>query len=299
MKKAVFLFVVFSLVLTAGCSALSGIELVSSKTGQPTPTHAATAVQTPVPSPTPVPTQTPLPEPTPEVRAEARFSIDLDGDGADETVVVFTVNDYPYDGWDTVAIEVLGRKGSDIILSDFALFSEAYLTYTQSGQPCVLICCEGEDAADITYICSFKDAAPVLQDETYGAVRHIDETCIIMSSWGDFIGSWGYSREYELTNDFKLAPVSDMMIETEGSEPLVAIRKVPVEMGTDSAYTADTLPAGTSVWPVSADGEGHMTFRLKDGRTGRITYTQDDDYGYALIDGVNVDEYFDNIEYWG
>ncbi len=280
------------LLVMAGCSELTDMHEKESGAAQNTK-----ATLTPAPSHTLA--VTPEPQPMPMAREDARFSADLNGDGKDETIVVMSMYNVPNDGWETIYLETLENPDKKIVLSDFDWFSQAYLTYTQSGQPCVLVSCDGEGGEVITYICSFSDTTPILQNEMYEAVLDINGTDLTMGSWTETIGDWDYTRDYELTDEFELVPVSDMMIVTQGREPLVAIRELPVEMLDDGEYVKDTLPIDTIIWPVSADGNGHMTFRTENGRTVRITYTVDDEYGYALINGLSVDGFFDNIEYWG
>ena len=61
MRKAVFLFVVLSMILIAGCSALSDIELTSEQIVLPTETATPAATGAPSPTLTPVPIRTPYP----------------------------------------------------------------------------------------------------------------------------------------------------------------------------------------------------------------------------------------------
>ena len=79
-------------------------------------------------------------------------------------------------------------------------------------------------------------------------------------------------------------------------EPLHTIRELPVEMRVGGAYVADTLPAGTTVHPVSTDLNSYLRYKLDDGSEGRILFTRGE-HVEVLIAGLIESEYFDNIVY--
>ncbi len=59
----------------------------------------------------------------------------------------------------------------------------------------------------------------------------------------------------------------------------------------------ETLPAGTHLVPLKTDSKSYMDFKLDDGRFIRINYTS---MTYPVqIDGVDIDDLFDGLEYAG
>jgi hypothetical protein len=142
------------------------------------------------------------------------------------------------------------------------------------------------------------DAALARGSQRLARVYQIDGTNLTLSAWQDFIGSWEYTGEYELTDGFTLVPVSEMTIVMEGREPAHLITELPVMMFVDGEYVEDTLPAGTLLYFTASDGSSYMDFRLTDGSMGRITYTWGKE-SCAMINGISMYEYFDNVEYCG
>ena len=124
----------------------------------------------------------------------------------------------------------------------------------------------------------------------------MDGVNLTLKDWTDFIGSWYYKRSYKLTDDFTLEPTSEMMIDMRDGEPLHTIHELPVEMLVNGVYVTDMIPANTLIYPFSADGEGHMTFKLENDTEGRITFSTQDYVNY--IDGIEENSYFDNVNYW-
>ena len=148
----------------------------------------------------------------------------------------------------------------------------------------------------LTFPVSFNGTAASVHDETFGYAYGVSGTKVTLSGHMDVIGTWEYTREYTLKNSFKLEKASDYTILGNWMEPLHTVRTLPVELFADGAYTADTLPPGTNLQPISTDGSSYMRFKLDNGSTGRLLFTRGA-YVEVYIDGVIESEYFDNIAY--
>lgn len=292
----------------AGCGELPEMHEAESspaQTAKATEMTPPPVTLAPTPMPTPVLTSllTPLPVPAatlpPGIREEARFRTDLNGDGMDETIIVSSVeNDNPEENCN-ISLSVLSKTAYCEVFVEEGFFENAFLTRTARGESCLLLdCINWVGIDDDTIVCSFDGLMPVLHDSICSWIVEVDGTSVTLGNWRDAIGSWNYTCNYELTDNFMLESVSEDMIVTEGREPLHVIRELPVQMLIGGEYVADMLPAGTLVYPTTTDWKSYMDFRLEDGSAGRITYTRGEDY-CAMIDGLSEEEYFDNIEYWG
>ncbi len=286
----------------AGCSLLQQQTTESSAARADIPTPTATAVSTcdpttaSVTTPTTSPTLMPAVSLPPGTKVEARFFEDLDRDGENESIIASSAEDEI--DFDRISVGVITKTSYDEILVCNGIFDGAYRVQTESGEICVLISCQDPViSGGDTYACSFSGLTPVLGGWADGLITGMDGTHITVEDWADFIGSWYYTRECELTDDFSLVPMSDMMPITEDREPLHTIRELPVEMLVDGEYAAGTLPTGTYLFPTTGDGKSTMCFKLEDGSEGRIRYIRDESF-CAMIDGVSEYEYFDNVDYW-
>lgn len=234
----------------------------------------------------------------PGIEEEERLYADLNGDGENETIVISSVNNDNPEGNENISLGVLSKEAYREAYLREGFYKSAALTRTKGGEVCVLIDWYDHVGISIyTTVCSFDGLAPVLHDSICSRIEDVDGTAVTLGDWADFIGSWNYTREYELTDGFELIPVSDVMISMEDSEPLHTIRELPVEMLEDGGYVEKTLPADSLLYPITGDGESYMDFRLEDGRKGRISYTTGEGY-MAAIGGLGESEYFDNVDYW-
>ena len=293
------------LLVISGCSQLFSMHDRPTPTVEPSPTATAMVMATPTltpeeptptateePTPTVAPTLAPLPKNLIEL---ARFAVDIDEDGAKETVVVATTDE----DYGLVYVGVLSPDGFERALAadeSEGWFADAYLGAAPNGAPCLLTTVDIGSDDYITSVFAFSGGKPVLKDELGVYVAQVDGSSVMVRDDLFVIGSWMYTCEYKITPDFTLRRVSEMIIDTGDREPMHTVQPLPVEMLVGGVYVADTLPIGTLLTPVATDGMTYMSFTLQDGSEGRILFMFGDYRAY--IDGVPADDYFDNLEYW-
>lgn len=297
MKRASFFC--FLAVLTACVLLFSGCVVIKVPTNTPESTIGQQSEQPSESVPalqTQNPTQMPSTEPVlPNVDVQAAFILDLDGDGADETVTVGLGSEGEMGN--EIIIFVSDAAGFNQALIESAYFVSAYLTVTPNGAPCVLVSCSYEDDYSSTYVCSFSGLIPVVHDNVGGYISGILGSEVTVNNFVDALGTWACSRTYSITDEFEFYPVTDMQIDMSWSDPLVTTIELPVEMGSGGVYTPATLQPGTVIYPVSTDGSTYMNFRLKDFSEGRILFTFSD-YQF-FINGVIDYDCFEVVPYAG
>lgn len=239
------------------------------------------------------PTKIELPS---DMIVEEDFLADLNNDGMPETIIIASCDSESVEYEDFITLYVSG--GLELYKIDITdgSYESAFITATDSGKPCLLI-----NTAFIDYnaeMFSFNGIEPVLRESISGLVTKVSGSEITIEDDTDVFGSWYYTRDFILSDDFTLKPVSDYRIKmVDQKESLHTIKKLPVEILIEGVYVQQTLNEDTYIYPISTDGISYMNFRLEDGSEGRITYTYEDYKFY--IDGIHEDEYFDNIGYWG
>lgn len=247
------------------------------------------------------PSSNTLPEATAKIElplgtsVEEELTADVNNDGILETIIIGSRESESIDDEDFITLYVAG--GSELYKADIAdgSYTSAFLTSTDSGKPCLLINITFID--NNAWIFSLNGIQPISRNIISGLVKEVSGADITIEDDTDVLGSWYYTRNFLLSDDFTLKPVSDYLISTDEMEPLHTIKKLPVEMLIEGAYVQQMLNEGIYIYPVSKDDENHLNFRLENGSEGRIIYTFTDNEFY--IDGINEYKYFDNIEYWG
>ncbi len=222
------------------------------------------------------------------------LSADVNNDGVNETITITNYTSEEVEE-ETVLLSVVDISGSYKKDVDMGICESAFITTTEQGETCIFI-----NVLFVDYnaaVFSFDGIKPVFRKSVSGLVTDCSGTKITIEDDMDVFGSWYYTRDFLLSDDFTLKPVSDVRITMDGKEPLHTIRKFPVEMLKNGVYVKKTLDKDTYIYPVSTDGESHLIFRLEDGSEGRLTYTFEDYEFY--IDGIHEEECFDNIGYWG
>jgi hypothetical protein len=223
------------------------------------------------------------------------FAADVDNDGHKEKISV-GLGERREIGNDIV-VSVSDNEGFGEVTVNAGYFESANLAETPGGALCLVVSCSYENDFCTTYICSFDGTAPVPADNVNGRVTDVSFSNITVNDYVDALGTWPYSRLYNITDGFAFEPATDMMIDMADRGPLITKADIPVDMLTGGGYTPAKLDAGTAVYPEATDGSTFMLFRLDDGREGRISFTV---ANYeCFINGVSEYDCFADVPYAG
>lgn len=255
-----------------------------------TPTASPAATATPELSPTQTPevTESATTEPMASlpkgVSALKRFNADVNSDGSDDKVVVASVNDS-----DEILVYVLYAGGYQKASVGNENYKNVYLGKLYNGKYFLLVSLQKGSRDYITLAFSFSGLKPVLRDQAEGYIYDTHESEITLSGYVDVIGSWIYTRDFIMTDEYKLESRLDYIVIKNWVDPIYTIRDVPVEMfdGTEA-----TLPKGVMVRPTITNASSYAYFVLDDGSTGRLLFTRGGD-GKVYIEGLVASEYFD------
>ncbi len=292
------------LLAMTGCSQLFAMHDPPERTVTPSPTATRTAGATPTASPeapTPTPTMEPTPTAAPTLAPLPKdlvqidsFVLDVDGDGANDSVVITTTDE----DYGNVYIGVLTSDGYDRVAVDEGFYSKVWSGKTQNGEPCVLVTLDLGSDDYLTCVFSFSDGKPVMKYRLSAYVSNVSESSVTVRDDLVMLGSWVYTCEYKITSHYTLQQTSEMMLDMEYKDPPHTIRPLPVQLLDGNVYSDDTLPVGTLIYPISTNGSSYMKFRLEDGREGRVIGSFDGGYTFK-INGLDESQYFDNLDYWG
>ena len=293
-------------------------------TPEPTeaPTEAPTPEPTEVPAPTPMPTEVPvMPEPVGNgdfftlIRCNQPMIVDMDGDGADDIVLVSSVHE-EWDDWYCTYVVTITRAADP---------EHPYTYETDSGVYGLLGCIADCDPADpqkeliisfdqedfdpLTYAFRFKDDgsgfesfvepilfidyAPNFRGLPDDFVYHADEGLYIERRT-EILGTFFVSNRITVTKDgFKLLS-DEFFYNTSWELTLMKDLKLTLENGKTVTVKKDAV-----VIPYSTDRETFVKVKLEDGRMARaeVTFGDPEDHFPVYINGVEQDDAFTEIPY--
>lgn len=265
--------------------------------GQP---QAATAPATPIQAATPARSPAPTMPATPK---PAFTALPLKLDTAYtfyETTYTLTVealgDNSPWPATRLFAEEDNGWQSAVNLDGDF---ESAYYCET-AGEPCFLIStdlCIGD--SKMTYVLNANSLAEA--DSMGGNIERIEGAVITIAGYMDMLGTYATTRDYTLGSELALETEEESLYYfTENNRFLLTTRELPVQMLNGATYVEEALPAGTELCVTAADAELDATvyFRTRDGRTGRLIVNREPDWVF-LIDGIEVEEYFEELPYSG
>lgn len=297
MKASLFFFIAVLAACTILCAGCIVVQLPKSSTPseseQPTSPPQTSAPQPSKSSVQPQPDATMLPV---GIDVKASFLIDLNGDGIKETVSVGLGKESESFG-NEVVVSVSDNGAFNQITADNGYFKSASLTETPGGALCLVVSTGYEDDYASTVLCRFAGLKPVAAGSVGGIATDVSYGNVTVSDYVDAIGTWAYTRLYNITDGFAFEPATDMMIDMTDRDPLVTKIEIPVEMLVGGEYTPGKLKPGTEVYPVATDGSTFLFFNLGDGTEGRINFYLADYECY--IDGLNVFQCFVDVPYAG
>ncbi len=232
---------------------------------------------------------------------DAPFSKDMDGDGAEEELTVFT--GAGSGGADAVFLRVRygGEERTQQLMQ--ASFFSAYSVEIPSEKPVRLLAVSGifEGAAPNTLFFSVKNGSATEDLRADGGVRSVRQDGVVMlEDRIDILGTWYGEREYAMGPDASFAPARQSLWRFDGAAwPLHVKKPLAVQMENgDGTYADKTLPAGTTLCLYAWDGASYVLFALEDGARGKLSYTGEP-AAVLLADGTSAEEWLEDIVYTG
>ena len=257
-------------------------------------------VATPARADAPTESLTPAPLLTPEPAFTA-LSLALDTPYTFEgTEYIISVEeqdeDYP---WPATRLFTKGDNGCQSTVNLDGDFISAYYCET-GGEPCFLISTDltiGDSAE--TYVINANSMAEA--DHIEGRITSLSDGVITIAGHLDMLGTYQATRSYTIGGDLGLeAEGEGLFYFTENDRFLLTTRELPVQMLEGEAYADETLPAGIELCITATDAESDATvfFKTRDGRAGRLFVSCEPDWVF-LIDGIEAEEYFEELPYSG
>ncbi|MEA4969961.1 MAG: hypothetical protein VB051_05435 [Candidatus Pelethousia sp.] len=286
--RALFLGIAAALLLS-GCGPV--VERQATVAPIATPVQAAaTPARSPAPTmpPTPKPAFTALP-----LKLDTAYTFY-------ETTYILTIealeDDSPWPATRLFAEEENGWQSAVNLDGDF---ESAYYCET-TGEPCFLISTDlGIGDSTTTYVLNANSLAEA--DSIGGYIERIDGAVITIAGYVDMLGTYAATRDYTIGSELAFeAKGEGLFYFTENDRFLLTTRELPVQMLEGEAYVDEALPAGTELCVTATDAESDATvyFKTRDGRAGRLVVSREPDWVF-LIDGIEVEEYFEELPYAG
>lgn len=243
----------------------------------------------------PTPTDAPFAEQwiTLSDAADETLLVDLDGDGARETVRVTSV-----DSTYTVSVESPGRQAVSVSLPCEYLHCVAAVDAVPGDGFREILTCADVCSDDYETVCFRYDGQLRASEAVAGVPLAVRDGELTVSDRTDLLGTRFVEKQYAFSGDVipALRLVEGYLWPYEGEHTLKTVRELPVELIMDETYLPTLLPAGEELIPSETDGESVIYFLLADGTAGRILFTKSDT-GLFEIDGRPEADYFEEINY--
>ncbi|GEM_PF-5909650 len=275
---------------------------------------ACSAQEQPVTEPEATPAESPAAQPTEEPVKElfstisfdesTPVTVDLNGDGVDETVSVTSVEGKEEDGvWtdSTVTLTVTNAQGeTSEFSSEFNYLISAYVTDMNPEDSAKEILFNIDYWSDDNEIWIFRYDGKNLNQliEREGVIKKVNGNELTISERVDCFGTWFCDILYALNEKGELneVPGQTRTVSTE-MNPVQANRDVAVELLSESGtWEEATLAPGASITVTGTDLTGFVFFTDENGTSGRIPVTFDG-YSVKLADGTSDYEAFENLPY--
>ena len=247
-----------------------------------------------------------------EIKPNVPSNVDIDGDGENDTVLVNVGKEAPDGNKLSVSITLAAKPDAPYVFDageGHSLFAAAVDTDTADKHIEVILCYDMCDGDPITYVFRLKDDGSDFDVFT----REID---VGMGSWWyngvgedyiyraedglpfsirtEILGTYFVFNHFTVTKDGIEFLSDEFTYAYAWGMKLVKELTVTLENG-----KTVTLPSGATITPYSTDRETFVKVKLEDGSIGRIEVTfGDPDYHFPVfLNGVQQDEYFEQIPY--
>jgi len=180
----------------------------------------------------------------------------------------------------------------------------AYLLRQKNGREFLIFDMDLASADYVTSVYEIADGEIRKTDETeMGASLnpgYLNAEAVSLYVRMDLLGTYQAQMLYTLGEDGNLEQTGDLYEFRKDMSwgLLTVVRELPVTIEGEET----SLPVGTQLRLVAADGEGTAWFETTDGVTGELSYTRGDGENTTwpvYIDGVSETEYFEDLPYAG
>ncbi|MCR5611576.1 MAG: PT domain-containing protein [Clostridiales bacterium] len=242
-----------------------------------------------------------------ELKPFAPASIDIDGDGREDTVLL-SCEEYSY-GEDTITVTVTlsSRPDAPFVLDaehGYNIFAAAVDTNTEDGRIEIIVSFEQDSNDPVTYVFRLKDdgsgfdafAMPIELGNGSWQYRGLPEDYVYRASEGlpfmirtEILGTTYVMNHFTVTKD-GIKFLSDEFT-YDHVYPLTLTKELTVTLENGKKLT---LPVGAAIAAYSTDRKSWVKVKLEDGRIGKIKVGfGEDGYFPVYLNGVIQDEYAD------
>lgn len=258
-----------------------------------------------------------------EIRPGNGITIDLDGDGTDETLTWRTEAIDEYD--EQVIVEAATSGGKTIVWESGRLAEARVFASDLDGDGTIELFVSGDEMSSdyITFCLNltggkfrslfFADTAGgecgnAYYKAGYGGIVSISGPTVTLRGAQDILGTYMADRTLKLTDGcFELCDGTEWRIEFDVDDPevweycaLTLRQETAVTFLTENGEEEGTLKASERVIITGGDKSSFVRFVTEDGRNGffSITFNYIDGWG-SLINGVPEGEVFEMLHYAG
>ena len=253
-----------------------------------------------------------------ELKLNERAAIDLDGDGAQEEVLV---QQEGVEGEEELALYVFGADGGVVSHTMYVRMMTGAFAADLDGDGLQEILISVDEFSDdyCTFAFRYSDEtglsqlqfANVARGEIeedyaecgYGMVTRAEGNSITLTGSQDVLGTWMASRDFALqgerfeTEDDGLYQMLDLTGDAEIWEYycLIPTIQIPVKLADGSD---GVLEPGEKFVVTASDRESIVYFETQDGKTGSISVEPDAEYGWGfLVNGEKEENCFEFVPY--
>lgn len=312
--KKLFIAALTFFLLCSGCAK----SAPAAPPAAPAQTPQATPVQTAEPTPLPVSIPTPV-----RVEAGGSKSIDLNGDGREETVsILVSENDpgaeedetlYYFIVADANGTELLRQCSETLTYSAYAYAAdidkdgraELFFCQTFMSDDLITKCyrCEGDTFRGLCFLESDCDTCV---SDCYGLIEGFGENSVRVSSHVNVLGTRGGLRDYVLDGDV-FVPAPDSLWDFTSTYPsddpdtwefytLETSKPLPVTID----GKPDTLPVSTKLIITGTDAKDVAEFLTKEGVKGSFAIQEDaSGWGWMIAGEPEQDWFKGDLPYAG
>ena len=240
--------------------------------------------------------------------------VDLDGDNADETVILEIEGP---EGEEYLALYLFGADGSFYTYEMYVMRLMDVFTRDINGDGLQELCivCDYYSDDYVTYCFNYTEAGGMIllpfeglnrggeaggdQDGGYGRITAEEENVLTLTGSQDVLGTWMAGRDFAL-QDGRFA-LLDGLYEIQITEsdwedrPLILAQPLQARLADGNVKE---YPAGTRFLPVSSDLESIVYLVTRDGEECSVEIAENTQNGWGwIVNGIAEEELFEYVPY--